>query len=96
MHTAHVRGGYTLTDLERLGARHRPGFSLAELMDRLEAVELRDDAHFFDYGMSESEVQKLRVWASNWVEHLRQRAASENTDMALLTDGPDWDRYLEQ
>jgi hypothetical protein len=67
VHAAHIRGGYTLSDLERLGAMHRPGFSLGDLMDRLGAVELRDDAHFFDYGLSEDDVQELRAWAAGWV-----------------------------
>ena len=95
VHAAHVRGGYTLNDLERLGALHQPGFSLAELMDRLGAVELRDDAHFFDYGLSEADVQELRIWAASWVDDLRQRAADESTAAGPPEDGPDWDRYLE-
>lgn len=95
VHAAHARGGYTLNDLERLGARHRSGFSLSELMDRLGAVELRDDVHFFDYGLTEADVQELRTWVAGWAESLRRRAASQDIATGPAEDGPDWDTYLE-
>jgi hypothetical protein len=96
VHAANVRGGFTLNDLERLGAAHLPDFSLTELMDRLGAVELRDDAKFFDYGLSEADVHELRIWAAGWVVELRQRAASDDAIAGRLENGPDWDKYLDQ
>jgi hypothetical protein len=40
VHAAATRGGYTYADLERVAAVHTPHFALADLADRLEAVEL--------------------------------------------------------
>jgi len=52
------------------------------------AIELRDDARFFGYGLSEADVQELRTWAASWVEDLRWRAAGENLgSSAEVLDG---------
>ncbi|GAB1643398.1 nucleotidyl transferase AbiEii/AbiGii toxin family protein [Krasilnikovia sp. MM14-A1259] len=88
--------GYTLTDLERLGAAHKPGFSVEELMDRLEAVELRADQRFLDYGLTGEQIAELRRWALVWAHGIRRRLASGNIDIAGPTASePDWDEYLK-
>ncbi|WP_203837707.1 hypothetical protein [Winogradskya humida] len=95
VYAAHVRGGYSLRDLERLGAAHLPEFSLVDLMDRLGAAELRADARFFDYGLSETELHELRMWAAGCLDDLRERTAGENAAPGSHETGPDWDKYLE-
>jgi hypothetical protein len=96
VHAAATRAGYTLPDLERLGAAHKPGFSAEELMDRLAAVELRADRRFLDYGLMSEQVAEIRRWALNWAEDLRRRLASgAGGPSGALHREPDWDEYLD-
>ncbi|GIF22849.1 hypothetical protein BJ973_000793 [Actinoplanes tereljensis] len=65
-------------------------------MDRLGAIELRDDRHFFDYGLSEADVQDPQIWAAAWADGIRQRSVGEDITPGASGDGPDWDRYLAE
>lgn len=96
VHAAGSRAGYTLADLERLGAAHKPEFSAEELADRLAAVELRADQRFLDYGLTIEQVDDLRRWVAAWADDIRRRLASGTIDPAGTTAEPDWDEYLNR
>lgn len=97
VHAAASRAGYTLADLERLGAVHKPGFSVEELMDRLDAVELRADQRFLDYGLTGEQVDEMRRWVLAWADDIRRRLASGAIGSSGVTVAePDWDRYLNE
>jgi len=97
VHAAGTRAGYTLADLERLGAAHKPGFSAEELVDRLAAVELRADQRFLDYGLTIHQVDEIRRWVAAWVDDIRRRLASGTiSPSGTTTTEPDWDEYLNE
>jgi hypothetical protein len=97
VHAAATRAGYTLADLERLGAAHKPGFSAEELMDRLDAVELRADQRFLDYGLTGEQVDEMRRWVLAWADGIRRRLASGTIGSLGTSDPePDWDEYLNE
>jgi len=77
VHAAAMRAGYSWPDLERLGARHTPNWSLADLADRLSAIELRDDATFAVYGLTGDQTTELREWALAWADNILARLASD-------------------
>jgi Nucleotidyl transferase AbiEii toxin, Type IV TA system len=97
VHAAGTRAGYAFTDLERLGAAHKPGFSAEELADRLAAVELRADQRFLDYGLTMEQIDELRRWTAAWVEDIRHRLASGLAGASGMPNSePDWDDYLNE
>jgi hypothetical protein len=82
-------------ELEILGARHTPGFSLEDLADRLGVVHELDDPNFAAYGLDEPAIRRLRAWAAGWESDIRGRlAAGEDAPMSPVE--PDWDAYLER
>ena len=94
VHAAATRGGYTYADLERVAAVHTPYFALADLADRLEAVELRDDRTFYGYGLDDAQIAEVRRWALGWTTDIRARAHQVGPGEA--SSGPVWDAYLDE
>ena len=79
--------------MENLGARHTPRFSLEDLADRLGAVTELDDRGFTYYGLDERAIHELRAWAVSWESDIRARlAAGEDEPVGPVTD--EWDTYL--
>jgi hypothetical protein len=95
VHAAHVRGGYSLRQLERLGAAHLPDFALDELVDRLDSIGALSDGRFSDYGISDDEVADIRRWASVWADDVRHRRTTDDAGHPSATGTPDWDSYLD-
>ena len=95
VHAAHIRGGYSLHELERLGAAHLPRFTPGELLDRLDSVELLDDETFTAYGLTDDDVTALHHWSQSWADDLRTRAATEDVASQRSARDPDWDSYLD-
>ncbi|GAA2654667.1 hypothetical protein [Paractinoplanes durhamensis] len=91
---AAARSGYTPSDLERLGRRHAPHFTLSDLADRLASIDDRDDRTFTDYGLDDRQIQDLRAWATEWEDGIRLRLSS-GTDLRPGPGEPDWDTYLD-
>ncbi|GAB1693698.1 hypothetical protein [Krasilnikovia sp. M28-CT-15] len=81
-------------DLETLGAHHAAGFSIEELADRLGAVGDLDDGTFHSYGLTASDVDRLRRWAVDWESDIRGRLAAGETGPAGPPDD-EWSRYLD-
>ncbi len=96
VHAAAVKAGYTWPDLESLGARHSPNWSLADLADRLYAIELRDDVTFAAYGLTNDEIDELRRWACAWADDIRSRLAAAEGIVAEPAAAADWDTYLDE
>jgi hypothetical protein len=96
VHAAHVQGGFSLHELERLGAAHLQRFTSGELLDRLDSVEFLDDETFRGYGLAEADVTALHRWAGSWADDLRSRSRTEDAVKLSGTDEPDWDAYLEE
>ncbi|MDT5040354.1 MAG: hypothetical protein QOE51_1339 [Actinoplanes sp.] len=94
VHAAATRGGYTYADLERVAAVHTPHFASADLADRLEAVELRDDRTFYGYGLDDAQIAEVRRWALGWATDIRARPHQPGSGEGR--SGPDWDAYLEE
>jgi hypothetical protein len=94
VHAAAVKAGYTWPDLERLGARHSPSWSLAELADRLSAIHLRDDVTFAAYGLTDDEIDELRRWAQSWADDILSRLAAEIGALDERSGAEGWDAYL--
>lgn len=66
-------------DLEACCARHTPGFSLADLADRLGAVTGRRRWEFFTYGLDDDDIEALIRWAIEWETDIRLRLAAGET-----------------
>jgi hypothetical protein len=96
VHAAAAKAGYTWSDLERLGARHTPNWSLEDLADRLSAIELRDDIAFFEYGLTEEQVAELRRWCLSWADDIQARLAAVAGAVHEPTAARDWDAYLDE
>jgi hypothetical protein len=96
VHAAAVKAGYTWPDLENLGARHSPNWSLADLADRLSAIELRDDVTFAAYGLTDDEIDEIRRWAVAWADDIRSRLAAAEGAVAESEAPTDWDAYLDE
>ncbi|GAA2605440.1 nucleotidyl transferase AbiEii/AbiGii toxin family protein [Paractinoplanes durhamensis] len=95
VHAAHTRGGYSLHELERLGAAHLSRFTPRELLDRLESVEFLDDETFTSYGLTDDDVTALHHWSRSWAGDIRTRIVTDD-DMSLPAEpDPDWDSYLD-
>ncbi|MGW4438072.1 nucleotidyl transferase AbiEii/AbiGii toxin family protein [Streptomyces sp. NPDC004596] len=75
-----ARDRYTITELERLGARHDERFDLEELRDRLEAVDSTSDVEYTAYGFQEDAIADLRKWVRCWADDLGQRLAQPYTE----------------
>jgi hypothetical protein len=82
-------------DIEKLGARHTPGFALAELADRLGSVGELDDHTFESYGLTEADVRELHQWAIQRESEIRGRLVAGETDPASAADDK-WDIYLDE
>lgn len=95
IHAAHTLGGYTLRDLERLGAVHLPDFSLQELLFKLDGLAFLDDDVFVEYGLTENGIVALYGWAETWADDLRARLTSDDAPAAARQERVDWDEYLE-
>lgn len=68
-------------ELETLGRRYARGdeeFSLSGLADRLEGAEWYDDQAFAEYGVSTQAIHRLRLWAQQWCDEIRQRLFTED------------------
>jgi hypothetical protein len=87
---------FAAEELERLGARHTPGFSLAELADRLGAVHMLDDESFRAYGLDDRAISAVRGWATQWETDIRLRLAEELPFGSSGDAEPDWERYLDE
>jgi len=87
---AATNAGYSRGDLERLGRRHTPDFSLTELADRLSGAADLNDRGFAAYGLDADEIRDLRAWAAAWETDLRSRLEAE-PGTAHLPGEPDWD-----
>jgi len=94
VHAAHIRGGYPLHELERLGAAHLLRFAPGELLDRLDSVEFLDDETFKAYGLTDDDVTALHRWSRSWADDLRTRVAPDDVAGQPCVRGPDWDSYL--
>ncbi|MEV8632869.1 nucleotidyl transferase AbiEii/AbiGii toxin family protein [Streptosporangium sp. NPDC051023] len=68
---------YGFRDLEHLARLHNEEFSLAELVMRLEFVELIADEDFEAYGIDEERIGEIRRFAAAWVEDIGLRRAEE-------------------
>lgn len=95
VHAAHTRGGYSLRELERLGAAHLSRFTLGELLDRLDSVAFLDDETFTAYGLTEDDVTTLHRWSRTWADGLRPRAAADDASGQPSEGELDWDSYLD-
>ncbi|MBG0828421.1 nucleotidyl transferase AbiEii/AbiGii toxin family protein [Planomonospora sp. ID67723] len=81
---------YGFRELERLARLHNEEFSLAELVMRLEFVDLIADEEFEAYGLDEERIRRIRLFAAAWVEDIKLRRAEEG-DAEYDSDVPDLD-----
>ncbi|GIH90157.1 nucleotidyl transferase AbiEii/AbiGii toxin family protein [Planobispora siamensis] len=81
---------YGFRELERLARLHNEEFSLAELVMRLEFVDLIADEEFEAYGLDEERIREIRRFATAWVEDIKLRRADEG-DAEYDSDVPDLD-----
>jgi hypothetical protein len=95
VHAAAVKAGYSWPDLERLGARHAQSWSLADLADRLSAIELRDDATFEVYGLTEEQIREIRRWALDWADDFGSRLAAGGEPGDSTGSDTEWAAYLD-
>jgi len=95
VHAAHTRGGYSLHELERLGAAHLARFTPRELLDRLESVEFLDDETFTSYGLTDDDVTALYHWSRSWAGDIRTRIVTDDDASRPAAPDPDWDSYLD-
>jgi predicted nucleotidyltransferase component of viral defense system len=68
---------YGFRELEQLGRLHNEEFSLAELVMRLEFVDLIADEDFEAYGLDEERIRRIRLFVTAWVEDIGLRRADE-------------------
>nr|BFE87278.1 hypothetical protein GCM10020093_098790 [Planobispora longispora] len=81
---------YGLRELERLARLHSEEFSLAELVMRLEFVDLIADEEFEAYGLDGERIREIRLFATAWVEDIKLRRADEG-DAEYDSDVPELD-----
>jgi hypothetical protein len=84
----------TWAELENLGARHTPGFSLTDLADRLELIGALDDRTFASYGLDETAITDLRRWAAAWADDINARLLAGESG-PIGAGGDEWDAYLD-
>jgi hypothetical protein len=92
---AATNAGYTRGDLERLGRRHTPDFSLTELADRLSGAVDLSDRGFAAYGLDSTAIRDLRAWAAAWETDLRSRPEAGPSPEQRPGE-PNWDAYLDE
>ncbi|GAA4194146.1 hypothetical protein GCM10022252_38230 [Streptosporangium oxazolinicum] len=68
---------YGFRDLEHLARLHNEEFELAELVMRLEFVDLIADEDFEAYGVDGEQIMEIRRFACAWVEDIGLRRAEE-------------------
>jgi Domain of unknown function (DUF1814). len=68
---------YPYRELERLGALHDDGFSVAELLWRLDAVQQHPDEAYEAYGLAAGEIRRIRLFALGWAEEIRLRRVED-------------------
>ncbi|ACZ84755.1 hypothetical protein Aros01_08996 [Streptosporangium roseum] len=68
---------YGFREFEQLARLHNEEFSLAELVMRLEFVDLIADEEFEAYGMDEARIAEIRRFSYAWVEDIKLRRADE-------------------
>ncbi|GGS59911.1 hypothetical protein GCM10010156_18090 [Planobispora rosea] len=81
---------YGFRELERLARLHNEEFSIAELVMRLEFVDLIADEEFEAYGLDEERIREIRLFATAWVEDIKLRRADEG-DAEYDSDVPELD-----
>ncbi|WP_433374494.1 hypothetical protein [Streptosporangium sp. CA-115845] len=74
---ASISGPYGFRELEHLARLHDVGFSLAELVMRLEFVALIADEDFEAHGVRGEQLGEIRRFAGAWVEDIGLRRAEE-------------------
>ncbi|MEV4748748.1 hypothetical protein ACFQVD_22220 [Streptosporangium amethystogenes subsp. fukuiense] len=74
---ASVSEPYGFRELEHLARLHDEGFSLAELVMRLEFVALIADEDFEAHGVAGERLREIRRFAGAWVEDIGLRRAEE-------------------
>ncbi|MER6175647.1 hypothetical protein [Streptosporangium sp. NPDC001681] len=74
---ASVSEPYGFRELEHLARRYDEGFSLAELVMRLEFVALIADEDFEAHGVRGERLWEIRRFAGAWVEDIGLRRAEE-------------------
>ncbi|WP_143591003.1 nucleotidyl transferase AbiEii/AbiGii toxin family protein [Thermoactinospora rubra] len=82
---------YAFRELERLGRLHDDEWSLDNLLQRLEGVDLLDDDAFLIYGITEERLHEIRRFAYAWVEDIKLRRAEEGDIEYDAPDIPDVD-----
>jgi hypothetical protein len=93
---AYAASGHMSTrQLEILGARHTPGFSLDDLADRLGLVHELDEQNFAAYGSDRLEIRGLRAWAVEWESDIRAPVAAGEDGPPRQADD-EWDTYLDR
>lgn len=79
---------YAYRELERLGALHDDGFSVDELLARLDRVEHHPDEAYEACGLAADDIRRVRLFALNWAEDIRLRRVEDGdsaTDHLGLT-----------
>jgi hypothetical protein len=87
---------FSRPELERLGARHTPHFSLDELADRLGSIGERDTRRFRFYGLDADQIRSLLQWAQAWENDIRRRISDGDTGGSSSPAPKDWDAYLDR
>lgn len=75
---------YPYRELERLCALHDEGFSVTELLARLDAVQLHPDEAYEACGLGAGDVHRIRMFALNWAEEIRLRRVEDGDCAADL------------
>ncbi|WP_221762030.1 hypothetical protein [Nonomuraea sp. WAC 01424] len=83
--------GHSFRELERLAAAHLDGFSPAELLMRLEFVELMTDERFEALGLDEPRIAEIRAFAGEWAEDIKLRRADDGDADYDVPDLPEVD-----
>lgn len=68
---------YGIRDMERLASRQSDEFFVTALATRLEASELMPDRAFEAYGLGADEIARLRRFAFDWLEDIKQRRVED-------------------
>ncbi|MFC7589101.1 hypothetical protein ACFQYP_39510 [Nonomuraea antimicrobica] len=68
---------YSYRALERLGAAHHDGFSVHELLVRLEFADLMGPESFEAHGLDEERIKELRRFTRDWVADIKLRRADD-------------------
>jgi hypothetical protein len=74
---ASVSDLYGFRRLEHLGAVHTEDWSLEDLLQRLDSVELLAEESFAVYGLNEDRIRGIRRFAHAWAEDIKLRRVEE-------------------